>query len=154
MPSNINLQNNVQNLQLTTVVGGGLSSSYYSINATSAPPMTPTNYLTFNRDQGITNGQTYTFTTMFAFGSIQFTILVSLTGTATQSNFWIQVSAANQANGTSAATPQISDTGTTSLGNGPLSLTAFNGNVLNFAVSVTRFLNGSFDDVTITMSPS
>ncbi len=153
MPTNINIRNRVNNLQLTTVVGGGLNSSYYTINSTTAPPRKVTNYLTFNRDVGITDGQTYTFTTTFNFAAVTFTILISLTGSATSSNYWIQLSAVNGANGGSATTGQISTVGTTNLDPTPLTLTAYNGASLGFSASVERELNGSFDDVTITISP-
>jgi hypothetical protein len=155
VPSNINIQNNVNSLSLATAMGGGLGSDDYQIATNSAPSMQFTNYLSFNRNEGVKDGQTYTFTTQFALGTITFTIQISLTGTFSSSNYWIQLTVDNGNSSTS--TGAISDVGNTSLNasndGGALAVGLLDGETLYYSVSVTRFLNGSYDDVTITISP-
>ncbi|MEZ5402378.1 MAG: papain-like cysteine protease family protein [Bryobacteraceae bacterium] len=150
MPSNINISNFVQNLSPNTTVSGGLDADDWGICAYSCPPMAQTRILWFNRNVGVKNHHTYVFTTTIGFGAAVITLTVSLTGTATSSNFWLEATVSSD--GSTQSTPQIKTVQTTS----PIYFTmaTHDGNTLNFALIVKRFLNGSFDDVTVTLQPS
>ncbi|MEZ5402380.1 MAG: hypothetical protein R2729_22085 [Bryobacteraceae bacterium] len=154
MPSNINIQNWVNGLKLNTTVGGGLESSAYSINATSAPPDRLVNYLTFNRQQGITNKKTFTFNTSFELGDIHFVIAISLTGTPTSSNYWIELSATGPDTTGQIATEKTGRVSTVKSVSFNLLQPILGGQTLNYTATLRRFLNGDYDDVTITIEPT
>jgi hypothetical protein len=146
MPTNINFINNANSGVLTTNPPSPalISGTDYNYSAGGGAMTNDSPWLWFNRDVDITDGTTYTFANTYQFGGLTYEITILLTGTATSSNFTIEVSASGQGN-----TPQ--DTGQIST----VSNQSFNMNVgsLSFICTVDRFLNGSFDDVTITISP-
>ena len=150
MPSDIYILNYLNELALSTTVSGGLESSAYTINSNVADAITNTNYLTFNRNDGILDGDTYVFTTTTIFGAATITITISLTGTFSSSNYWIEASVTS--NGTTKSSGQISTVEVTN----PFyfSMLVPSGEELNFSVVVNRMLNGSYDDVVIILSPS
>lgn len=139
MPSNINIANQGPSIsQVTTAVSPLLSSSYWGVSAGSAPTGRATQTLWMDRNEGITNGSSWEFTTSFSFEGVSIQLQEYLTGTLTSSNLKIQITAAGQATGF-----QSDDTslGFTDTAGGKWLITGH------------FFLNGSYDDVTYTISP-
>jgi hypothetical protein len=146
MPSNINFVNNANSGTLTmNAPSPSLTpGTDYGYNGGGGAMSSDTPWLWFNRDVDITNGTTYTFYNTFTFGPITFVITILLTGTALSSNYSIDVQTWQNES-------LVEDTGaitTVSSTNIPVNIYG-----LNFNCNVNRFLNGSYDDVTITLSP-
>ncbi|MFO0589289.1 MAG: hypothetical protein U0441_17255 [Polyangiaceae bacterium] len=139
MPSNINIDNQGPSIaQISTSVSPILSSSYWGVAATSAPAEQTTKILWMDRDEGITRGDTWVFTSSFTFQGVAIQLLEALTGTATASTLKIQIVAGSQNTGF-----QSNDTG----------LTFKDGGGATWKINGHFFLNGSYDDVTYTISP-
>jgi hypothetical protein len=162
MPSDVYINNQVQALQLVTNVSGGLDSSHYTIRPGPINFGQNVVYLSFDRSEGIKNGKTYVFTTVFAVGAIQYTVTISLTGTFLDSNFWIQVSGTCQGN--TKQTKRLDDHGSDSfeLGfsvpgqvNNPMSGADYSAvSAFNYRLLLERFAGTVHDDVRITISPT
>lgn len=151
MPSNINFYNRVNDLTFSHSESGDLDSSAYGYGGSTIAALgNERPYLWFNRNDDITDGKTFTFTITFKLGSLEYTIFISLTGTALSSNFSITVSAKDQY-GQTGTTNAIDSVSTTSFG---MYIGLIDGQSLNFELIVHRFLNGTYDDVDIILSPS
>jgi len=157
MPTNIYVQNDVNSFPISTPPpSGGLDPDAYQIKAGACMAMQETNYLTFNRNEGVKDGHTYVFTSTFSVAGVGFSIVISLTGTFSSSDFWIQVNVNNGV--ASASTAQISAVGTYYLSQGD-AVGAITGNLLSgsslgYTLSVVRKLVGSYDDVYIAVGPA
>ena len=149
MPTNINLYNLVNGLTIQTTDPAGLDSNAYGTESVS-DPLVQTTFLWFNRNVGITDGTTFNFTSTFTLGEIDFTVSIALKGTSSSSNFTIGLTATGGGNSEQTIGP-ISDTGFSDF---DLSLPITGGNTLNYTVTLDRFLNGNYDDVTITIQPT
>jgi hypothetical protein len=138
MPTNINIQNATsENLELQTGVQPPLSSDYWGISSNSAP-VGLTRVLWMDRDVGITKGDTWIFTTNYAFAGVAVQLLESLTGTATSSDITIRIVAGTRDSGWSDEDTSVQFTGS-------------DGNT--YQVNGTFFLNGTYDDVTYSLLP-
>lgn len=135
MPSNINIDSQVSSLQVNTTVVPYLSPEYWGVSASTAPDGVTTRVLWMDRDEGITDGKTWMFTTQFTFQGVPISLQESLTGTATSSILLIQLSAGSQSSGW-----QSGDTS--------LQFTGDDGNT--YSLNGHWFLNGTYDDVTYT----
>ena len=151
MPSNINFYNNVNVLSFENNVTGGLNSKAYGFGPTDLKALSnECPLLWFNRNEYITDGKTFTLASSFYLGSIEYNIIISLTGTLVSSNFTITVSAMGE-NSKTGSTGAMADTGTKSF-----SMTAEleDGSTLSYVLTADRYLNGNYDDVDVTLSPS
>lgn len=139
MPSNINIANQGPSIaQVTTSVSPALSSKYWGVTGQTAPTGRTTQILWVDRNEGITSGQSWQFTSSFTFEGVSIQLSEYLTGTLTSSNLQIEITAGGQATGF-----QSDDTslGFTDTAGGKWLITGH------------FFLNGSYDDVTFTISP-
>jgi hypothetical protein len=111
MPTNINIQNATsENLELQTGVQPTLSSDYWGISSNTAPSGF-TRVLWMDRDVGITKGDTWIFTTSYAFAGVAVQLLESLTGTATRSDITIRIIAGTRDSGWSGEDTSVQFTG-------------------------------------------
>lgn len=139
MPSNINIDNQGPSIaQVSTSVSPILSSSYWGVAATSAPASATTKILWMDRNEGITSGNQWVFTSSFTFQGVAIQLQEALTGTATSSTLKIQIVAGTKNTGF-----QSNDT----------SLTFTDEGGATWKINGHFFLNGSYDDVTYTISP-
>ncbi|HEY0660111.1 MAG TPA: hypothetical protein VGD21_02125 [Lysobacter sp.] len=137
MPTNVNIQNTLDvALQLDSSVQPPLGSDYWGIDSTSAPSDQTTRVLWMDRNEGITDGDTWVFTTSFEYAGVAIQLLESLTGTFASSDIKIQIMAGGQGSG-------WSDENTS------LQFKGDDGNL--YQIDGTFFLNGSYDDVTYTL---
>jgi phospholipase C len=134
MTTNINIQNSLSDsLAVATGVAPSLSGSDWGVDATTAPAGKTTQMLHMNRDEGITNGKTWIFTSSCAVAGISVELQEMLTGTALSSDIAVQIVAGTQNTGWQPDNTSLTFTGTD---NGIYRITA------------TYFLNGAYDDVT------
>lgn len=139
MPSNINIDSQGPSIaQISTSVSPILSTKYWGVSSTTAPSGKTTQVLWMDRNEGITSGNTWNFNSSFTFQGVSIQLAEQLTGTSTASTLKIQITAAGQSTGF-----QSDDTS--------LSFTDTSGGV--WKILGHFFLNGSFDDVTYTISP-
>lgn len=136
MPSNINIDNQLSTLSAPTTVVPYLSPLYWGVSATTAPGGTTTQMLWMDRDEGITDGKTWMFTTSLTVQGVSISLQESLTGTKTSSTLLIQISAGSQTTGW-----QSNDTS--------LQFTGNDGKT--YSVDGHFFLDGTYDDVTYTL---
>lgn len=138
MPSNINIDNQGPSIaQINTSVSPILSSSYWGVSSTTAPNGKTTQILWMDRNEGIKQGNTWQFTSAFTFQGVSIQLMEQLTGTATASTLQIQIMAAGKYTGF-----QSDDT----------SLTFTDSAGGTWKILGHFFLNGSYDDVTYTIS--
>ena len=136
MPSNIHIANPLAPLSVSTAVVPYLSTLYWGVSSNTAPSGETTQILWMDRDEGITDGKTWLFTTSFTLGGIPVSLQESLTGTATSSTLVIQMTAGSQSTGWQSEDTSLQFTGT-------------DGNP--YSISAHWFLNGTYDDVTYTL---
>ena len=95
MPTNVNIQNSTSTLlTLSTGVTPSLSDSYWGIYNSTADADAKTQVLWMDRNVGITDGDTWVFTTAFEFEGTSIQLQESLTGTRT-SGFTLNSTIAN-----------------------------------------------------------
>lgn len=139
MPSNINIDNQGPSIaQVSTTVSPILSTKYWGVSAQDAPSDKTTQILWMDRNEGITSGNTWQFTSSFSFQGVAIQLMEQLTGTSTASTLKIQIIAGGQSTGF-----QSDDT----------SLTFTDSAGGAWKILGHFFLNGSYDDVTYTISP-
>lgn len=137
MPTNVNIQNGTgTSLSTDTTVTPALSDSYWGIDTSTAPADQKTAILWMDRDIGITDGDTWVFTTSFAFDGVQIQLLESLTGTAVSSDIKIRIVAGPHDSGWSGENTSVEFSGEDGAG---------------YQINGTFFLNGSYDDVTYSL---
>jgi phospholipase C len=73
-------------LDVNTTVNPTLSGDDWSVRSAQAPEEKKTALVQFNRDEGITDGRTWTFTTTFTLEDVTVTLQEQVTGTALASN--------------------------------------------------------------------
>lgn len=137
VPSNINIQNNLQDgYSVATSVAPALSTDYWGIDSNSAIAGQLTQILWMDRNEGIKNGDTWVFTSSLTIAGVAVELQEKLTGTFASSDIWIQITAGSKSTGW--------DSSNTSL--------QFTGNDNNtYEINGVFFLNGSYDDVTYTL---
>jgi phospholipase C len=136
MPSNINILNELrQDIPLSTNVEPALSGSFWGVDATAAP-LGLARILWIDRNAGITNGETWIFTTAFSYAGVSVQLQESLTGTFPSSDLKIQITAGGESTGWATAQTVLSFNGR----DGKL-----------YEISGTFFQNGEYDDVTYTV---
>lgn len=113
LTSQILVQNNLSaSLSIPTTVSSALSSDYWGTDATTAGPVALTTAYWVSRSSGITDGDTWVFTTPFTLAGTQVSLQVQLTGTLLDSDIAMQVTAGSQASGWSDENPvSVSFTG-------------------------------------------
>jgi hypothetical protein len=137
MPTNINIQNALDtSVQLESTVQPSLGSDYWGVDSQAAPANQTTRVLWMDRNEGITDGDTWVFTTSFQYAGIAIQLQESLTGTFASSDIRIQIMAGDRSSGWSEE-------------NTSLQFTGVDGNL--YQIDGTYFLNGSYDDVTYTL---
>jgi hypothetical protein len=136
VPSNINLDNQLATLDTSTTVVPYLSPLYWGVSATTAPGGATTKLLWMDRDEGITDGKTWMFTTSLTVQGVSVSLQESLTGTRLSSILLIQLTAGSQTTGW-----QSEDTS--------LQFTGNDGKT--YSVGGHFFLDGTYDDVTYTL---
>jgi phospholipase C len=138
MTTNINIQNGLSGeLSVATGVAPSLSGSDWGVDATAAPTGATTQMLHMNRDEGITDGKTWIFTSSCTVGGISVDLQEMLTGTAVSSDISVQIVAGDQNTGWQGINTSLTFTGSD---NGVYRITA------------TYFLNGAYDDVTYAIA--
>ena len=137
MPSNINIQNNLQDgYSVSTSVDPALSTDYWGVDSNSAIAGQLTQILWMDRNEGITNHKTWIFTSSLTIAGVPVQLQEKLTGTFASSDIWIQITAGSKSTGW--------DSENTSL--------QFPGNDGNtYEINGVFFLNGAYDDVTYTL---
>lgn len=137
MPTNINVQNGTgTSLSVDTAVTPDLGSDYWGVDTDTAPADQKTAILWMDRDIGITDGDTWVFTTSFAFDGVDVQLLESLTGTALSSDIKIRIVADANDSGWSEENTSVEFSG---------------GDGTNYQINGTFFLNGTYDDVTYSL---
>lgn len=111
--TNIAIQNNLSSgITASTTVSPSLNSSDWGINSSNAPNGAATKMLWMNRAQGITNGDTWVFTTTFTLNGVSVQLQEKLTGTLVSSDIWIQIVAGDQNTGWQTGNTGLTFTGT------------------------------------------
>ena len=137
MTTNVNIRNGFSaGLTLDSSVQPVLDGSYWGISSHVANGNQLTQVLWMNRDEGITKGDTWVFTTRFPLAGITIQLQESLTGTTFSSDIQIQITAGTQSSG-------WADTNTS------LQFKGNDGNL--YQIDGSLFLNGTYDDVTYTL---
>jgi hypothetical protein len=133
----VNIQNGFsERLTLDSSVQPTLDGSYWGISSNVANGNQLTQVLWMNRDEGITKGDTWVFTTSFQLAGITIQLQESLTGTTFSSDIQIQITAGTQSSGWADANTSLQ----------------FKGNDGNlYQIDGSYFLNGTYDDVTYTL---
>lgn len=142
MPTVVSIQNNMSSsVAVGSTVAPSLSGSDWGIYASSASAGQQTQMLWMDRDEGITNGKTWIFTSALTLGGVTVKLEESVTGTLVASDIQIQIVAGDQSTGWSS--------------NDPVSVvfTGTDGNVYRI---VGTYVSGSgdFDNVLYTISAS
>lgn len=137
MTTNVNIQNGFNaGLNLDSSVQPTLDGSYWGISSNVANGNQLTQVLWMNRDEGITKGDTWIFTTSFQLAGITIQLQESLTGTTFSSDIQIQIMAGTQSSGWSDANTSLQ----------------FKGNDGNlYQIDGSFFPSGTYDDVTYTL---
>jgi hypothetical protein len=102
MPTNVYVQNELPvSVTVDTSVTPALSDKYWSnpSGPVSAPPGPPVEICWMDRDIGITNGDTWVFTSAASVGGSPVQMQEQVTGTAVSSSIAIQVTAADRSTG-------------------------------------------------------
>jgi hypothetical protein len=137
MPTNVNIQNGTDtSLSLETTVTPTLGSDYWGIDTNTAPGGQKTAILWMDRDIGITDGDTWVFTTSFVFDGVDIQLLESLTGTAVSSDIKLRIVAGAHDSGWSEESTSVEFSG---------------GDGIGYQINGTFFLNGTYDDVTYSL---
>jgi hypothetical protein len=137
VPTNINIQNGTNtSLSLQTGVTASLDGKYWSIESDTAAANAKTAVLWMDRDIGITNGDTWIFTTSFQFDGVAVQLMESLTGTLLSSNIKIRILAGTRDSGWTDESTSVQISGSDGA---------------NYQLDGTFFLNGVFDDVTYSL---
>ena len=139
MPSNININNNGPSFaSISTSVSPPLSTSYWGVGSSSAPTGQKTQLLWVDRNEGITKGESWEFTSSFTFEGVSIQLQEYLTGTTASSTLTVQIVAGGKSTGF-----QSNDT----------SLPFTDPQGCNWMISASFVLKGSYDDVTYNISP-
>jgi len=137
MPTNVNIQNTLDALlELDSSVQPFLNGDYWGIDSGVAPANQTTRVLWMDRNEGITDGDTWVFTTSFQYAEVNIQLQESLTGTAASSDIQIRILAGDQSSGWATENTSLQFTG---------------GDDNLYQIEGTFFLNGSYDDVTYTL---
>ena len=137
MPSYINIQNDLSaGITVSTTVNPALSSSYWGVYTNSAIQGQQTRMLWMDRDEGITDGKTWIFTTAFSWAGVAIELQEMLTGTRLSSDISIQITAGEQRTGWAADDTTLLFTGT-------------DGN--QYQINGTYVSDGTYNDVTYTL---
>ncbi len=137
MPTNINIQNSTNaSLTLQTGVTPVLGGDFWGIDATTAAANRRTAVLWMDRNVGITNGDTWLFTTRFQFDGVGIQLMESLTGTALSSDVKIRILAGTRDSGWTDESTSVQFSGSDSA---------------NYQLDGIFFLNGMYDDVTYSL---
>ncbi|WP_049973736.1 alkaline phosphatase family protein [Azospirillum sp. B4] len=106
MPTQVTLVNNLSDpLAVSTTVTPALDAYDWGITASTVAAMSDGGILWMNRDKGITNHKTWTFTTAFEVAGVPVTVRERVTGTLVASTLEIQVTAGGTASDWSGAGP-------------------------------------------------
>lgn len=137
MPTNVNIQNGTDtSLGLATGVTPSLSTDYWGIDTSTAGANAKTAVLWMDRNQGITNGDTWVFTTAFTFDDTGIQLMEQLTGTRASSDIKIRITAGTHDSGWTDANTSVQFTG---------------GDGTNYELNGTFFANGTYDDITYSL---
>ena len=137
MPSYINIQNDLSDaITVATNVNPSLNSDYWGIYTNVAIAGQLTRMLWMDRDEGITNGKTWIFTTAFTYAGVAIELQEMLTGTLVSSDIAIQITAGDQRTGWAANNTSLLFNGT-------------DGN--QYEINGTYISDGTYNDVTYTL---
>lgn len=129
-------------LDVSTTVSPALSSSDWSVRAAHVDEGATTALLQFNRDEGVSDGRTWTFTTTFTLDGVTLTLQEQITGTALASNM-------QQCITTAVGPAPVASTNFQSANTGSLSVHGASGAMYQVAWSSPTRLG--FSDVTYTL---
>lgn len=137
MPTNVNIQNGTDaTLSLATSVTPSLSNDYWGIYTSTADGNAKTAVLWMDRNEGITDGDTWVFTTAFTFDQTAIQLMEQLTGTRVSSDIKIRITAGNHDSGWTDENTSVQFTG---------------GDGTSYEINGTFFQNGTYDDVTYSL---
>lgn len=138
MTTTIYIQNSLTSaLNAPTSVAPSLSNDYWGVDATSAPDGVTTAMLWMDRNEGITNHKTWTFTTSLTIAGVAVTLQEELTGTVASSDIAIQIVAGSQNTGWMPNNTSLTFTG--------------DDNAI-YRISGDYSLDGTYDNVTYTIA--
>jgi hypothetical protein len=137
MPSYINIQNDLSAaITAATTVNPALNSSYWGIDSNVAIGGQETRMLWMDRNEGITDGKTWIFTTAFTYAGVAIQLMEQLTGTFASSDIKIQITAGGSSTGWAEDDTTLNFTG--------------NDNNL-YQINGTYVSDGTYNDVTYTL---
>jgi phospholipase C len=138
MPTQVYIQNNLAtSLGSSTTVSPSLSNDYWGVTANSEPNNATTEVLWMDRNQGITNHDTWIFTTTVNVGGADVLLQEQLTGTFASSDISVQIVASGQNTGWQSSNTSLTFNGT-------------DGN--QYRITATWSADGTYDDLTFAIS--